>query len=387
MELNKKNILKILGIIAFTVVLCAVLMKFSTVIKVIKFIFGVCLPFIIGAGLAFILNIPMSFYERKIFGRVKKRRDSKKSTRFLRVIARPSSLIITILSVLVVIAVVIGILVPQLGKTLVSVKDAMVAFWPKAESWAMETFANNEELISYIESLEVNWGNIINNVKDFALAGAGSVLNITMNVTTKVVNFFYVVLIAFVFSIYVLLQKEKLAIQSTKLIKAIFKEKTVDKILSIASLSHKTFSKFFTGQCLEALILGAMFVLVMTIFGMPYALLVGVVIAVTALIPIVGAFVGCAIGAFLILLVNPMQALVFIIIFLILQQIEGNLIYPYVVGNSVGLPSMWVLFAVTVGGSLMGVVGMLIFIPLMSVLYSLLRDWVNDRIRKKTAKN
>ena len=160
----------------------------------------------------------------------------------------------------------------------------------------------------------------------------------------------------------------------------------MDKTCYVCRLSHRTFSKFITGQCLEALILGAMFFVSMTILRLPYAMLVGVLIAFTALIPMIGAFIGCAVGAFLILMVSPMQALFFIILFLVLQQIEGNLIYPHVVGNSVGLPSMWVLFAVTVGGKLMGIVGMLVFIPLMSVLYTLFREWVNQRERKRTAK-
>lgn len=157
----------------------------------------------------------------------------------------------------------------------------------------------------------------------------------------------------------------------------------MEKILTISSLSYKTFSRFITGQCLEALILGTMFFITMIIFRLPYALLVGVLIAFTALIPIVGAFIGCFVGAVLILMVNPMQAVFFVILFLILQQVEGNLIYPHVVGNSVGLPSIWVLFAVTVGGKLMGVMGMLIFIPLVSVLYSLLREWINYRLDVK----
>lgn len=131
---------------------------------------------------------------------------------------------------------------------------------------------------------------------------------------------------------------------------------------------------------MEALILGAMFFVSMSVLRLPYALLIGVLIAFTALIPMVGAFIGCMVGAFLILMLDPMQALIFIILFLVLQQIEGNLIYPHVVGNSVGLPSIWVLFAVTVGGKLMGIAGMLIFIPLMSVLYALFREWVNTKV-------
>lgn len=198
-----------------------------------------------------------------------------------------------------------------------------------------------------------------------------------------VINGVTTFVIAFIFSLYVLSQKENLARQCIKVINAFLSDKAVERICYVCRLSHRTFSKFITGQCMESLILGAMFVVTMTIFRLPYALLVGVLIAFTALIPMVGALIGCVVGAFLILMVNPMQAVFFVILFLVLQQIEGNLIYPHVVGNSVGLPSIWVLFAVTVGGGLMGIAGMLIFIPLMSVLYTLFREWVNLRLRER----
>ncbi len=160
-------------------------------------------------------------------------------------------------------------------------------------------------------------------------------------------------------------------------------EKKVSTVLDICSLTYRTFSNFLTGQCMEAVILGTMFFISMSILRMPYALLIGVLIAFTALIPIFGAFIGCVIGTFLILMVNPMQAIGFIVLFLVLQQVEGNLIYPHVVGGSVGLPSMWVLVAVSLGGSLMGLVGMLIFIPMVSVIYTLFRGYVYERLRKK----
>ena len=189
--------------------------------------------------------------------------------------------------------------------------------------------------------------------------------------------------IALVFACYVLLQKEKLSVQVKKLMTAFMPEDWKNIVLAFASVTHKTFSNFLAGQCLEAVILGIMFFIVMTIMGMPYALLISVLIAFTALIPMVGAFIGCGVGVFLIFMVNPTKALIFVIVFLVLQQIEGNFIYPYVVGNSVGLPSIWVLVAVSVGGSLMGLVGMLIFIPLVSVIYTLLKGIVNRRLGLK----
>lgn len=383
MDLNKKNVKKILGIITFTVILFALLLNFSAVIKWLGFIWGVCFPFVLGGAIAFCLNIPMSFFERKLFPKVDVEKPIRKSGKLLRALARPLSLVLTLLCIVLILAVVVVVLVPQLTKTFESIGEAMTDFLPKAQVWLENVFSGDGSIAGVISSMELDWTKWVSSMKDFALNGAGNVLSVTMNATMAVVNSVTTFFIAFIFSIYILMQKENLSRQLTKLIKAVWNEKTVEKICRICSLSYFTFARFITGQCIEALILGTMFFVIMSLFRFPYALLVGVVIAVTALIPIVGAFVGCLVGAFLILMVNPMQALAFVILFLVLQQIEGNLIYPHVVGNSVGLPSMWVLFAVTVGGSLMGVAGMLIFIPLMSVLYSLLRKWVNGQLKEK----
>jgi len=199
------------------------------------------------------------------------------------------------------------------------------------------------------------------------------------NIISGVSTFF----IAFVFSCYILMQKERLSVQVRKLMYAFIPEDWTNIFIALGSLTYKTFSSFLTGQCVEAVILGMMFFIVMSIFNFPYAMLVSVLIAFTALIPVFGAFIGCAVGTLLILLVNPMKGLIFVVVFLVLQQIEGNFIYPHVVGNSVGLPSMWVLAAVSVGGSLFGVVGMLVFIPIVSVIYTILRGIVNRRLKEK----
>ena len=240
-----------------------------------------------------------------------------------------------------------------------------------------------EQINTVFNSLEFNWNRIIETGIDFLKNGAGNVLGTTFSVAMTLINSVMNFVIAFVFACYVLLQKEKLSVQIKKVLYAFFPGKVVRQVLKVASLSYKTFSNFVTGQCLEAVILGTMFFVVMTILKFPYALLVGVVIACTALIPIFGAFIGCVVGTFLILVVNPMRAVAFVILFLVLQQIEGNLIYPHVVGNSVGLPSIWVLMAVTVGGNLMGVVGMLVFIPLTSILYALFRQIVHKRLKER----
>ncbi len=371
MELNKENIKKILCIITFTLVLLSLLMNMGAVKSYLGFLWGILFPFVMGSAIAFILNIPMAAIEQKLFKKPSKA-------------ARPLSLVLSILLVFAVLAIVIVVVIPQLGKTFDSISAGMVTFLPQMQKWLEQVFKDWEGIVSYIESMEFDWMGWLKSIKDFALSGAGSVFSYTMSATMMVINGVMTFFIAFVFAIYILIQKETLGRQFMKVFTALLPKKAVDKITHVCTLSHRTFSKFITGQCLEALILGAMFFVSMTVVRLPYALLIGVLIAFTALIPMVGAFIGCGVGAFLILMVDPMKAVFFVALFLVLQQIEGNLIYPHVVGNSVGLPSIWVLFAVTVGGKLMGIVGMLIFIPLTSVVYSLFRDWINKRGRLKS---
>lgn len=377
MDLNKENVKKILGIITFTLVLLAMLLNLKAVQTQLMFFWGILFPFVLGGVFAFILNIPMTAIEKQ--AQRMKIKDK---------IARPLSMVLSVLFVFAVLAVVLVVVIPQLGRTVDSISEGMTSFLPKVQSWIEDLFGDSKEIVAYIESLEFDWKSWLNQFKDFALSGAGSVISYTMSATMIVINGVVTFFIAFTFSLYLLSQKETLGRQCRRVLGAFLSEKAAEKIFYVCRLSHMTFSKFITGQCLEALILGAMFLVAMTIFRLPYALLVGVLIAFTALIPMVGAFIGCFVGAFLILMVDPLQALIFIILFQVLQQIEGNLIYPHVVGNSVGLPSIWVLFAVTVGGKLMGIAGMLIFIPLMSILYTLFREWVNKRqaIRKKSDK-
>ncbi len=367
MDLNKENVKKILGIITFTLVLLGLLLNLETV-KTLMFLWGILFPFALGGAIAFILNIPMTAIEKQA-----------KRMKFKEKLIRPVSMMLSILFVFAIVAVVLVVVIPQLGKTVDSISKGMASFLPKAQTWLEGVFADNQEIVSYIESLEFDWNGFLDQFKDFALSGAGNVISYTMSATMIVINGVVTFFIAFTFSLYLLSQKENLGRQCRKVMGAFLSKRASNRICYVCSLSHSTFSKFITGQCLEALILGAMFVVAMTILRLPYALLVGVLIAFTALIPMVGAFIGCGVAAFLILMVDPMQALIFMILFQVLQQIEGNLIYPHVVGNSVGLPSIWVLFAVTVGGKLMGIAGMLIFIPLMSVLYTLFREWVNQR--------
>lgn len=295
---------------------------------------------------------------------------------------RPVSIFLSFAVVVLIIVVVAVTVVPQLTKTMMELGNKIPVFLGDLQVSLEQLFVQQPELAVMLEELDVdsiNWESALRGIADFMRNGLGSVVSSTVVVASTIIGGVVNLFVALVFSFYVLAQKEKLGNQMKRMMRAYFSEKVFVKTMEIAFLANKNFTNFITGQCMEAIILGSMFVVAMVIFRFPYAVLVGVLIAFTALIPIVGAFIGCFVGTFLIMVDDPIKAVWFLVLFIILQQVEGNLIYPHVVGNSVGLPSIWVLAAVTVGGSLMGVAGMLIFIPIVSTVYALLREDVNKK--------
>ncbi|MFQ8852000.1 MAG: AI-2E family transporter [Lachnospiraceae bacterium] len=380
MDLSNLSIKKIRELIVFTALLVVALWKFDVVLDVLKTIGQIIFPFILGGAIVFVINVPMSFLEKKIFENV------KKENKAARKLARPVSLLLTIVLVVGVIALVMVGVIPQLTKTMGSLMINITDFIPQIKIWIRDFFHDNREIMNLVDKVQFNpdqairWGiSLLGN-------GAGNMMNTTMSAVGSVVSGLATFFIAFSFACYVLFQKEKLHVQIRKVLFAFLPKQKANAFLKVCSLTYRTFANFLTGQCLEAVILGCMFVVTLSILRMPYALLIGVLIAFTALIPIFGAFIGCAVGSFLIFMVSPKQAIIFIIVFLVLQQIEGNLIYPHVVGESVGLPSIWVLAAVTIGGNLMGIVGMLVFIPLLSVVYTIFRKVVYQRLKKRHIK-
>lgn len=380
MEFSKGKIRQIRHLMILAALLVLAILYSETVFRGIAFFFGIISPFLAGGAMAFVMNIPMRAFEEKLFGRWRGKSAGK--------IKRPLCLTLSIVSLIVVIAVVVGTVVPQVVDTASEIGQKIPGFTNRVVESLDQLMKDYPELTEQIDSLkltEIKWDSVLDSIIDFLKNGAGDVLNSTVSVASGIISGIVNVVISFIFAIYILAQKEKLADQGRRILSAYLPEAVGAKALEICSLLYKNFSSFITGQCLEAVILGMMFVVSMTIFRMPYALMVGVLIAFTALIPIVGAFIGCAVGTFLILIDNPLQALWFVILFLVLQQIEGNLIYPKVVGNSVGLPAIWVLMAVSLGGSLFGISGMLFFIPLTSSCYALLRESVNSRNARKRA--
>ena len=385
MELSRKTMKKLALLIAFAALAFTAFEWFDGAARAAVFLLDLLAPFLAGGAVAFVLNVPMRFIESKLLPTPGgKPTASRRVRRFL----RPVSLLLTFLFVVLVILVLVLVIAPELVRTVaglgVTIQNAVLRFL----NWAEEMFANTPQVMEWLNSLtfnwqSINWQSLINQVVDVVKSGATSILSSAFSTAMNVFNGVADTFIAFFFACYLLLQKEKLGLQCRKALYALLPRKGADQVVEVFSLSHRIFSSFITGQCTEAVILGTMFFIVMSILNMPYAVLVGCTIAVTALIPIVGAFIGCGLGAFLLLMVSPMQALIFVAMFLILQQVEGNLIYPHVVGSSVGLPSIWVLAAVSIGGSLMGVAGMLLFIPMTSVIYTLFRQFVYRRLREK----
>lgn len=367
----------IMLLILFAALVCLGVLNVETLVALIKNFIGMLKPFIIGAGIAFVVNLPMKYIEEKWLGALPEKIQGSK---------RSIGIILSLLFFVAVIAFVVISVIPQMGRTLNQLAQKIPVFFNNTIRQAEILLADNPDALAFLNSLELqsmNWDGIISRAADFLKNGVGSLLSSTVTVAGSLFGSIVNGIISFIFSIYVLSQKEKLKDQAERIIRAYFKEKIQQKVLYVSKLLYRNFSKFLTGQCVEAVILGALFVVAMTIFRMPYAFMIGVLIAFTALIPLVGAFIGCFVGAFFILVDTPIKAIWFIIMFLIIQQLEGNLIYPKVVGNSVGLPSLWVLVAVTLGSSMFGVVGMLMFIPLFSTAYTLIKEDVNKRNSKK----
>ncbi|MBQ0004542.1 MAG: AI-2E family transporter [Clostridiales bacterium] len=380
MKISKDLFQQIVKLMIVAALLVLAVIYSSSFVKMVGFLVNMITPFLLGGAIAFVLNIPMSAIERKWL----KGWTGTKAERF----RRPASMVLTILIVFAVIGLLFATVVPKLSETVAEIAKQMPAFLDQLSrtvaGWNIPGVSKYAQQGSLLDVISKNWDAISKNLFKFLQGGTTEVIGQTVHVVTGIIGAFATGIIGFVFALYVLGQKEKLGGQFSKLFKAYLPEKGYSKLIKVLRLLSKNFKSFITGQCLDASILGALFVVMMFLLRIPYALMIGVVIAFTALIPIIGAFLGCFVGVFLIGMEDPSKVVWFLVLFIILQQTEGKLIYPRVVGGSVGLPAIWTLFAVFVGGSLFGVVGMLAFIPLLSTVYALLRDDVNRRVIKKS---
>lgn len=375
MNFDKRSMRRIFLLIVGGIVFGWLILDTERATTMLDGIWALFSPFVAGAAIAFIFNVPMRSIERRL-GDIRRIG-----------VRRGFSIIATILSLILVITLVFELLIPQIQLTWASLAESIPPFVERTSNELVVLMDNHPDLKLWLQESfnlqSLDWASIVKDALTFLGSQLstvmGSAVNVIGNVTGAIVN----TVISIAFAVYCLIRKEILARQGRRILYSVLREHTADEVVRIARLTNNTFANFISGQFLEACILGVLFAIAMAIFRMPYIPLVSVIIAVTALVPVVGAFVGCVVGAFFILVNDPIQALSFVAMFLVLQQLENNLIYPRVVGTSIGLPGMWVLVAVTVGGGLMGVGGMLLMIPLASVLYTLVREFTDKRLAER----
>lgn len=333
---------------------------------------GAASPLIVGAAIAFLVNILMSRYEKWFFPRSEKK--------FVRSIRRPLCMTAAFITLVAVIGAVVALVIPQLVSCVKLLIDLLVAKTPEYFRVIIE-FLDKHNLLSdeYLSQLaNIDWKSRIGDIFKAVTSGLGSVMDIVIATVTSLFSGVVTAFIGIIFSVYLLSGKERIGSQLTRLLNRFVKTPWRERVLHVTSVVNESFRKYIVGQCTEAVILGVLCTLGMWILRLPYATMIGALVAFTALIPVAGAYIGAAIGAFMILTVSPVKALVFLVFLLVLQQLEGNLIYPKVVGSSIGLPGIWVLAAVTVGGGVMGVAGMLLGVPIAATIYKLLAEQVND---------
>jgi predicted PurR-regulated permease PerM len=364
MEIQKEDFKKILIIITYSIILFGVIMNFQKSLDVMSWLFKLILPFIVGFSLAFLINVIMVPIENRLKTIFKN---------YSYVSERVIALIISLLLIIFAISFLLFLVVPEFKNTIGMVSQRLPEMAKKIDTWQGSYIKN---IPFKLPDIEINWENVIEWGRAFVGKGGSAIFSTTVNISSSILNVFFNIIIGFVFAIYLLLQKENLSKQVKDTLFRFISENRVNKVIKLGNKSQEIFSNFIRGQFLEALIIGLLTFIGMLVFNLPYPLVISALVGFTAIIPVFGALIGTCIGVFLILMVNPIKALWFLIFLLILQQIEGNLIYPKVVGNSIGLPSIWVFTAVTIGASAFGVLGMLIGVPLCSLLYSILREKV-----------
>lgn len=369
MKLNKKDIR---FLILYTVLLIFGFIYIKEIFSILRYIIKIFMPFIIGIMIAFVLNVLMEVIENKWFEKLNWNKNTKRAV----------SLTLSIFIVIGFFIILMLLIIPNLQDTIVIFANNIPDYLSNLKELLLKLNVSNNVINDIMETLS----NLGDTAKEYVLNNSGKVIEATFGIASNVLNAFVNVFIGIVFAIYFLIDKEKISRQFNNIMKAYLPSKSCNKIIDIAKLSNRVFANFVSGQCLEAIIIGVLCFFGMIILRLPYAGAISVLVGFTALIPVFGAFIGTIIGAFLIFMINPLQAVIFVIFIIVLQQLEGNLIYPHVVGKSVGLPGIWVLVAVTIGASINGILGMLLSVPLASIIYSILKTDVNLKLKKKNTR-
>lgn len=378
-HVNKFSIKKIIMIALGLIIFYLAIKNIAVVISYIGTFISFFTPFILGAALAFIINVPMTKIEGFLFKKVPENPKTRLQ-RCAKTLKRPVSMLIALVLVFGVIVIAGIIIVPQVASGLESLAEALPGAMDRLQDWISKN-ANKIDIVeNLMNKIDIDLDSVGRELANTAKGWATAMLDSGFSTVSNIVNGIFEFVIGLVFAIYILLQKEKLGRQGKQIVYATFTEKTADKIMYITGMTRDVFKGFISGQCVDGIINAILFFIILTILGIPYAVMLSIFSGFMAMIPIIGSFIGAGVGVIIVLIMDPSQVLYFIIMYIIVQQIDGNVIYPLIAGNSMGLPSIWVLMAVTVGGSMMGILGMILFIPICSVLYQLTRHYVLRRL-------
>lgn len=362
------------GIVTYIIILAYVIFNFKNIVSGGENIIGIISPFIIGVAIAFILNLVMVIFERKLLYFL----DCEKYKKYSK-FKRPLAVTLTFLSVFLVIVALIRFIIPQLIDSVSTLTNTIPSYIKSFESLVNKYVSDTEILYTIWDNFLSAWKEVLQFTGQIVVSSLTGVVDITVGFTSGIFNF----IISIIFSVYMLINKERLQIGMKKVLYALSEKKFADKVMYLGKISNEIFSSYIGGQFIEAIIIGVLCFIGMIIFKMPYPLLISVLIAVTALVPIFGAFIGTIPAAFIILIIDPMKALWFIVFIIVLQQIEGNLIYPKVVGGSIGLPPIWVMLAMIIGGNTFGIIGILLGIPTFSVAYRVFKEFIEKKLNHK----
>ncbi len=380
MKLDKENTKQIIKIVVIAIVLLVALLNIIQIWEIFKVFLNILSPFIWGLAIAFILNIFMTFYENKLFkSRKAKKNNNKELKPKKNGIKRVCSIALSIITIIAVITIIMLLIIPQFVEVIKNLVINIPDYLENLKFFAMDITEKVPEINNFIQNIQIDTEALRNGIINISKDVLDITVNQVSNLFSNVVNFF----IAIVFAVYILANKEGLKVQAKEFIYARLDKEKADYILKVSRLSRDSFRNFLTGQAKEAVILGVLCAIGMLILGIPYAGPIGALTALTAFVPIVGAFIGGFIGAVLIVAVDPIKAIIFIIFIIVLQQVEGNLIYPHVVGKNIGLPSIWVLVAITIGGSLFGIMGMIVGLPILSIIYAIVTENTKNKIKEK----
>lgn len=364
---NKKPWLYLLG-----AALLLLVVKYSdSIFQAVQLLFSILVPVLIGGAIAYVLNILVTKIERLPFLR--------NETSYVYPWRRGISIVGSLVIVVLVIFLLIKIIIPQLAEAFGVVIIGIPSVLAGLADWISSMEVSVPQIEEWISSFDVNWPQFIQKAVSYLSSGVSNVFTTLFSVLSSVGGFVVQLVISVIFALYILAGKERLARQFQSLADVYLKEKTRRCLMEILSTAHHCFTRFFVGQFTEAVIIGVLCTIGMLIFRFPYATMIGTLIGATALLPMVGAYIGAFLGAFMIFTINPLQAAAFLVFIVILQQLEGNLIYPRIVGSSIGLPGLWVLAAVTIGGGIGGIIGMLLAVPTAATIYQLLQKDVRKR--------